>query len=190
VFREGAAPQGFTGVVREVWLSPGRFFRGLDPEGGWLRPALFSGFVLYLNILLGEVLQQVWIGEFNYGLLYSAAIGLPVSLLMAPLLVAGLTALVLTVLDGAPRGGKFGRVFRALGYATAILSVLWIPFAPLLAVPYGLYVATVAVKETLYVGWRQAAIAALVPLCAVLLVLLLLLGPSESYDLLLNPPDS
>lgn len=184
----GYSPEGFRAVLREVWFAPGRFFRRLDPEGGWLRPALFAGLVLYLNVLLGEVLGQIWFREFNYGILYAAALGLPVSLVLAPLLVAGLAALVLTVMDGAPQGRKFGPVFRALGYASAICAVFWIPYAPILAVPYGLYVATVAVKETLFVGWKRAAIAALAPILAVIVIVLLLLGPTESYDLLVNVP--
>jgi hypothetical protein len=40
------------------------------------------------------------------------------------------------------------------------------------------------------VGWRRAAAGALIPLSAVLLVLLLLSGPSEAVGFLLNPPGS
>jgi hypothetical protein len=182
------SPEGFRDVVREVWLAPGRFFGRLDPEGGLLGPALFASLVLYLNLLLEEVLQEVWRLEFNYGLLYSALLGLVVALVLGPLLVAGLSLLVLIVLDGAPSGRKFGPVFRALGYATAIGLVLWVPYAAIVALPYGLYVATVAVKEALFVSWRRAAVAALVPLSAVLLIMLLLAGPTGAYGLLVNPP--
>jgi hypothetical protein len=66
--------------------------------------------------------------------------------------------------------------------------VLWIPYAPFVALPYGLYVATVAVKEALSISWRRAAVAALAPLGAVLLIVLLLAGPTEAYGLLVNPP--
>src|SRR3954469_24076687 len=182
------SPEGFGDVLREVWLSPRKFFEGLKPEGGPIRPALFSGVILYLNLLLEELLREAWRLEFNYGLLYAALLGLVVSLVLGPLLVAGLSALVLTVLDGAPSRRRFGPVFRALGYATAIGAVLWIPYAPLLAVPYGLYVATVAVKAALSLRWARAAVAALAPLGAMLLILLLLTGPEEAYQLLINPP--
>ncbi len=182
------SPEGFREAAREVWLAPGRFFRRLDPDGGWLRPALFASTVLYLNLILGELLQEVWLLEFNYGLLYAALAGLVVSLVLGPLLVAGLSALVLTILDGAPSRRKFGPVFRALGYASAIGLVLWLPLAPLVAVPYGLYVAAVAVKEVLFIDWRRAAAAALIPLGAVLLILLLLTGFDEARQLLINPP--
>jgi hypothetical protein len=181
-------PEGFGDIVREVWLAPGRFFGRLDPEGGMVRPALFAAVVLYLNLLLEELLQEIWLLEFNYGLLYAALPGLIVALVLGPLLVAGLSALVLTVLDGAPSRRKFGPVFRALGYATAIGLALWIPYAPIVALPYGLYVATVAVKEALSTSWRQAATATLIPLGAVLLILFLLTGPTEAYGLLVNPP--
>ncbi len=184
------SPEGFRDAAREVWLAPGRFFRRLDPDGGWLRPALFASIVLYLNLLLGELLQEVWLFEFNYGLIYAALLGLPFALVLGPLLVVGLSALVLTILDGAPSGRKLGPVFRALGYASAIGLVLWIPLAPLVAVPYGLYVATVAVKEVLFIDWKRAAAAALIPLGAVLLILLLLTGPDEARQLLINPPGS
>src|ERR671933_1727187 len=171
--------EGFGDVLRGVWLAPGKFFRKLDPEGSLVRPALFAAAVLYLNLLFGELLRFAWLLEFNYGLLYALLPGLVVSLILAPLLVGGFSVLVLAILDGAPLWHKFGPVFRALGYTTAIGFVLWIPYAPLLALPYGLYVATVAVKETLAISWRRAATAALVPLGAVLLIILLLTGPTE-----------
>ncbi|MCA1718355.1 MAG: YIP1 family protein [Actinobacteria bacterium] len=167
------SPEGFWDVVRGVWLAPGRFFGRLDPEGGLVRPALFASFVLYLNLICDELLRAVWRLEFNYGFLYAALPGLAVALVLGPLLVAGLSALVLTVLDGAPSRRKFVPIFRALGYATAIGLVLWIPYAPFVALPYGLYVATAAVKEALVISWRRAAVAALVPLGAVLLIVLL-----------------
>ena len=174
-------------MLREVWLSPGKFFGRLDPDGGPVRPALFAATILYLNLLLEELLRFLWRLEFNYGLLDAALPGLVASLVLAPLLVAGLSALVLTILDGAPSRRKFGPVFRALGYATAIGFVLWIPFAPFVAIPYGLYVATVAVKEMLFISWRRAAASTLAPLGAAILILLLLAGP-DAYDLLVNPP--
>lgn len=180
--------EGFGEVLREVWLAPGKFFGNLNPEGTPVRPALFAAIVLYLNLILDELLRAAWRVEFNYGLLYAALPGLVVSLVLAPLLVAGLTALVLTVLDGAPSRNKFGPVFRALGYTTAIGIVFWIPYAPLAALPYGLYVATVAVKEALLLSWRRAAVGALAPLGAVLLILLLLTGADEAYGLLISPP--
>jgi hypothetical protein len=51
-------------------------------------------------------------------------------------------------------------------------------------------VATVAVKETLNVGWPRAAAATLIPLGAVLLTVLVLLGPDEAPGFLINPPGS
>jgi hypothetical protein len=120
--------------------------------------------------------------------LYAVLPGLVVSLILAPLLVAGLAALVLMVLDGAPSRRKFVPVFRALGYSTAIGIVFWIPYAPLVALPYGLYVSTVAVKEMLFLTWKRAAASTLLPLAAVLLFMLLLSGPDGAYRLLINPP--
>ena len=177
----------FRDVLGQVWLTPGKFFRRLDPDGGPLRPALFAAVILYLNLLLGELLRFVWRLEFNYGLLYAALPGFVVALVLAPLSVAGLSALVLTVLDGTPSRRKFAPVFRALGYATAIGIVLPLPYAPLVALPYGLYVATVAIREALFISWRRAATATLIPLGAVILILLLLAGP-DAYQLLVNPP--
>ena len=180
--------EGFGDVLRGVWLTPRKFFRRLDPEGGLVKPALLATAVLYLNLIFGELLRDVWLLEFNYGLLYAVLPGFVVSLILAPLLVAGLAALVLMVLDGAPSRRKFCPVFRALGYSTAIGVVLWIPYAPLAALPYGLYVATVAVKEMLFLTWKRAAVSTLLPLAAVLLIMLLLSGPDGAYRLLINPP--
>ena len=180
--------EGVGDVLRGVWLTPGKFFRRLDPEGGLVRPALLATAVLYLNLIFGGLLRAAWLLEFNYGLLYAVLPGLVVSLILAPLLVAGLAALVLMVLDGAPSRRKFGPVFRALGYSAAIGLVFWIPYAPLVALPYGLYVSTVAVKEMLFLTWKRATASTLLPLAAVLLFMLLLSGPDGAYRLLINPP--
>lgn len=184
------SPEDFWGALREVWLAPGRFFQRLDPAGGPIRPALFATIILYLNLLLEAALQALWLREFNYALIYAPFLGLVVALVLAPLLVAGLATLVLVVLEGGPSRRSFGPVFRALGYVTGIGFVFWIPFAPLLALPYGAYVATIAVKETLNTGWNRAAAATLIPLGAVLVILLLLTGPAEAVGFLINPPGS
>jgi hypothetical protein len=184
------SPEDFWSAIREVWFAPGRFFKMLDPGGGPIRPALFASLILYLNLLFEAFLQAVWLGEFNYALIYAPFLGLVVALVLAPLLVAGLTTLVLVVSEGAPSRPSFAPLFRSLGYATGIGFILWIPFGPLLAIPYGAFVATTAVKETLNIGWARAAAAALIPLGAVLLIVVLLTGPSEAYWFLVNPPGS
>jgi hypothetical protein len=184
------SPEDFWGALREVWFAPRRFFKMLDPGGGPIRPAIFASIILYLNLLFEAGLQAVWLGEFNYALIYAPFVGLVVALVLAPLLVAGLAVLVLVVLEGAPSRRSFGPLFRSLGYATGIGFVLWVPYGPLLAIPYGALVATIAVRETLNLTWRRAAAAALIPLGAVLLILLLLIGPGEAVSSLTNPPGS
>ena len=196
MFRRGreqpvsASPENFWGALKGVWFAPRRFFERLDPGGGYFRPAIFASIVLYMNLLLEAALQAVWLQEFNFALIYAPFVGLVEALVLAPLLVAGLAILVLVVLEGAPSRRSFGPVFRALAYASGIGAVLWIPYAPLLAIPYGAFVATAAVKDALNATWRRAAAGALIPLCAVLVILLLLTGPSEAIGFLLNPPGS
>ena len=182
------SPEDFWSALRDVWFAPGRFFKMLDPGGGPIRPALFASLILYLNLLFEAGLQAIWLGEFNYALIYAPFLGLVVALVLAPLLVAGLTTLVLVVSEGAPSRPRFVPLFRALGYATGIGFVLWVPFGPLLAIPYGALVSTIAVRETLNIGWPRAAAAALIPLGAVLLIVLLLTG--EAAAVLTNPPGS
>jgi hypothetical protein len=184
------SPEDFWGALREVWFAPSRYFKRLDPEGGLIRPAIFASIILYLNLLFEAALQALWLREFNHALIYAPFLGLVVALVLAPLFVAGFAALVLVVLEGTPSRRSFGPVFRALGYAAGTGFVLWIPYGPLLAIPYGALVATIAVKETLNLGWKRAAAAALIPLGAVLLILLLLTGPAEAYGFLINPPGS
>ena len=186
-----SSPEDFWSVVRGVWFYPARYFRGLEPDGGIIRPVIFAAVVLYLDLILEAVLQMVWLLEFNYGSIYAPFFGLVVAIVLAPLLVAGLSLLVMIVLGGGTlsRGG-FIPLFRSLSYASAIGLVLWIPFAPLLAIPYGAYVATTAVKETTNVTPARAAAATLIPLGAVVLIILLLLGPSGAAGFLINPPGS
>jgi hypothetical protein len=184
------SPEDFWGALRGVWFAPRRFFKMLDPRGGYVRPAIFASIILYLNLLLEAALQALWIREFNYALIYAPFLGLVVALVLAPLLVAGLAVLVLVVLEGAPSRRSFGPTFRSLGYATGIGFVLWVPYGPLLAIPYGALVATIAVKETLNLSWQRAAAATLIPLGAVLLTVLLLTGPGEAAGSLVNPPGS
>jgi hypothetical protein len=162
----------------------------LDPQGGYVRPAFFASIILYLNLLFEAALQAVWLMEFNYALIYAPFLGLVVAFVLAPLLVAGLAILVLVVLEGAPSRRGFGPIFRSLGYVTAIGFVLWIPYGPFIAIPYGALVATIAVKETLNIGWTRAAAGALIPLGAVILIVLLLTGPGEAVSFLTNPPGS
>ena len=97
---------------------------------------------------------------------------------------------MLVVLDGAPSRRSFGPVFRALAYASGIGVVLWIPFAPLLAIPYGAFVATVAIKETIHASWGRAAAGALDTTRRRAPDLLLLTSPEEAFGFLLNPPGS
>lgn len=181
--------EDFWGALRGVW-TPGRFFRKLDPNGGFVRPAIFAALILYLNLLLEAGLQAAWAREFEYSLIYAPLLGLVVSVVLGPMLVAGFTALALVVLDGAPSRTKFGPAFRAVGYTTGIGIVLWIPYGPFLALLYGPYVATVALKWTLDLTWKRAAAAALIPLAALLVILLLLTGPVEIYEIFTNPPQS
>lgn len=187
----GTSPEDFWGALRGVWFAPVRYFRELDPHGGVIRPAIFACVVLYLNLILEAALQVLWLREFNYALVYAPLFGLIVAVVLAPLLVAGLALLVVVILGGgSPLRGGFGPLFRSLGYASGIGFAFWIPFAPLLAIPYGAFVATVAVKETMNVTWARAAAATLIPLGAVLLTVLVLLGTDEAAGFLLNPPGS
>jgi len=188
--RFGGSPEDFWGALRGVWFAPGGFFAGLDPDAGFVRPTLFVTMVLYLNLVLDAALQAAWVRELNAGLLYALFLGLVVSLVLAPLLVSGLAVLVQVIHAGSPSRHGFRNLYRHLAYAGGIGIILWVPFGPLLVIPYGLYVATTAVKWALDTGWRRAAAAALIPLGAVLLILLLLTGPSEAYELLVNPPGS
>ena len=187
---EHHSSESFRSSLRGVWFSPRRFFRGLDPEGGVVGPALFSALIVYLALLLEAALQAVWIREFDSGLLYALLLGLVVAVVLGPLLVASLTTLVLVVLDGAPSRTKFGPLFRALGYASGVLILTPFPYASFLVLIYGPYVVTLAVKETLGTNWKRAAAGALIPIATLLLILLALLGPADAYEVLVNPPRS
>lgn len=188
--RYGGAPEDFWGALRGVWLAPGEFFARLDPDAGFVRPTVFASMVFYLNLVLDAALQAVWVRDFNVGLVYALFLGLVVALVLAPLLVAGLAVLVQVIHTGGPSRRDFRPLYRHLAYATGIGIVLWIPFGPLLAIPYGAYVVTRAVKTALDTNGRRAAAAALIPLVAVLAIVILLTGPSEAYELLANPPGS
>ncbi len=181
--------EGFWGALGGVWFSPRRFFERLDPEGGFFRPVLFASIILYLNLILDSVLQAIWLQEFNYALIYTVILGLPVALILAPILVAGLSALVLVVLDGSPSRAKFGPVFRNLCYASGAGVVIWVPLGPILATVCGAYAATIAVREALNESWNRAAAAALIPLGAVIVILLLFTGFDEATTFFFNPPD-
>lgn len=188
--RYGGAPEDFWGALRGVWLAPREFFARLDPDAGFVRPTVFAATILYLNLVLEAALQAVWVRDFNIGLVYALFLGLVVSLVLAPLLVSGLTVLVQVIHAGAPSRRDFRPLYRHLAYASGVGAILWIPFGPFLAIPFGAYVLTTAVRTAIQTDVRRAALAALVPFGAVLLILLLLTGPTEAYNLLTNPPGS
>jgi hypothetical protein len=187
---QAGSPEDFRGALREVWFAPGRFFRRLDPEGGPIRPTIFASLVLYLNLIFEAVLQAIWLRELSYSLIYAPLLGLVVTVVLVPIMLSMLTALVLVVLDGGPSRAKFSPVYRALGYASGIGIIAWVPYGPLLAIPYGAYVATVGVKEILNESWQKAALATLIPLGAAILTILILGGQSEGYEFLTNPAGS
>ena len=126
----GNSPEDFWGALQGVWLAPVRFFQGLDPGGGLIRPAIFVSLVLYLNLLLEATLQALWLGEFNYALIYAPFLGLIVALLLAPLLVAGLTILVLVILEGAPSRRGFGSRLIEQGLESDLGGAARIDFDP------------------------------------------------------------
>ncbi len=182
-----ASSESFRDALKEVWLAPGRFFSRLDPEGGMVRPTIFASLVLYLNFVLEAALQAVWLREFSVSLLYLPVLGLLVAVILTPILLAMLALLVLVVMDGGPSRARFAPVYRALGYSAGIGIIAWIPFGPLVAIPYGAYVATVAVRETLGEDWRKATIGVLVPLLSLIFIILLLVGQAEGFEVLINP---
>lgn len=184
------SPEDFWAALSRVCFSPRRFFRNLDPSGGMVGPAVFASLVIYLVLLLEAAIQAMWLMELDTSILYALFLGLVVAVILGPLLVASLAALVLVVLEGGPSRMKFGALFRSLGYATGVLILLPIPYAPFLVLLYGPYVATVAVNETLGIGWKRSAAATLIPIATLLLILLALLGPGDAYEALLNPPQN
>lgn len=187
---ERHSPEGFTEALREVWFAPGRFFRYLDPEGGQIRPAVFAVAIMFLNLLLGDLLQAAWLRDFDPSLLRLPLLALAAAVLLGPALIAFFAGLVLFVLDGAPSKERFGPAFRSLAYVSGIGLVLWIPFAPLVVVPYAAYVAHIAVRERLGANTKQAAASVLIPLGALLLILFMLTGAEELWALFMNPPQS
>lgn len=182
-----ASSESFRDALKEVWLAPGRFFSRLDPEGGMVRPTIFASLILYLNFVLEAALQAVWLREFSVSLLYLPVLGLLVAVILTPILLAMLALLVLVVMDGGPSRARFAPVYSALGYSAGIGIIAWIPFGPLVAIPYGAYVATVAVRETLGEDWRKATIGVLVPLLSLIFIILLLVGQAEGFEVLINP---
>lgn len=183
------SPEAFRRALSEVWWRPREFFRRLNPRGGPLSPALFAAGILYLNLLLSTVLQAIWFRQLDLSLLYTPLLGAVVAVVLGPAFVAGLSALALMVLSAeSTRHKGFLPTFRALGYATGIGVVFWIPYAPLAALPYSMYVATVALRETHQLGWRHAMAAAVVPIVALLLIILIISGPSEAWHILINKP--
>ncbi len=67
--------------------------------------------------------------------------------------------------------------------------VIWVPLGPILATVCGAYAATIAVREALNESWNRAAAAALIPLGAVIVILLLFTGFDEAATFFFNPPD-
>lgn len=179
------SPERLLPVLWRVWLTPRSFFKRLDPRGGKVRPAASAALVLYLNLILGTALQALRTTEPTIALLYVPLLGIVVAAVLGPLLLAGFTALVLVVLRGTLPRGEFGPLFRSLGYVSAVGVVLWVPYGPLIALPYGACVATIAVTETLRTSWYRAAASVLIPLGALLAILLILVGPAKFYELLL-----
>ena len=134
-----SAPETASRVLRD----PQGFFATLPREGGYEAPAIFAGTMLLAYGVILALFALIGLGPAGF---FYALIIVPIFAAIGLLVAAAIVFFASQALGGE---ATFESSFRIVAYASAIAPigalVSFIPYAPLLANAYGIYLTIVAV---------------------------------------------
>jgi hypothetical protein len=134
-----SAPETASRVLRD----PQSFFATLPREGGYEAPAIFAGTMLLAYGVILALFALIGLGPAGF---FYALIIVPILAGIGLLVAAAIVFFASQALGGE---ATFESSFRIVAYASAIAPigalVSFIPYAPLLANAYGIYLTIVAV---------------------------------------------
>lgn len=174
--------QSFVTTVRRLVLEPVAFFRGMNREGDFVNPLIFSIICWEISAIIGGLLgvlaALVGVGTRTAG---ETIVSFLASLVLTPILAA--IALVvaagiihlLVILIARPMSTGFETTFRVVAYADVAVLLTWIPIlGSLVALVWYTVLSIFGVREAHHTSTGQAAAIVLIPAAVALFVLLLL----------------
>ncbi|TCJ15868.1 hypothetical protein E0L93_11450 [Rubrobacter taiwanensis] len=176
--------RSFLTTAWKVMTKPNAFFRGVGRDSDIRAPFTFGLACVLVYFLLSAatgvpVLDGAVTQAIGFGDLPTIAAVLFFAVILAPLFVAVLLCIaagfyhILVAIVLRSRNVGFEVTFRIYAYSTAVLLLSWIPVVGYLAYAYGYYLIFAGVRRLHSASRTQAAIVALLPAAAWLLILFL-----------------
>ena len=174
--------QSFISTVRRLVLEPVAFFRGMNREGDFINPLVFSLVCWEISAIIGGLLgvlgAAVGIGTRGVG---EALVSFFASLVITPIVAAAFLFIVagiihlLVMLIARPVGTGFEATFRVVAYADVSVLLTWIPlFGGLAALVWYTVLSILGVREAHHTSTGQAVVVVLIPVAATFLLVLVL----------------
>jgi hypothetical protein len=167
-------------TIKDVLLSPDRFFARMPSRIGIAQPLLFamvvgviSAFFLWMWSLTASSLQIFFVRDLHDWVRAPLVMGLgfvfsPIIVVVNVLIFSGLSHLCLVVLGGDRFG--FEATFRAVAYAAAVSVLAVVPFCGIVVVPlWTLGVIVVGLTKVHETELWKAIVAVILPLLATML---------------------
>jgi hypothetical protein len=130
---------GFTTTLKEILLDPRGFFERLPLEGGLKNPLIFA----VICTAIGGLEHALFTAFRGYGL--KAVVGLVILGVLRLFVGAGVVAVVAQHLFGGR--GDYEANFRVLGYASAVMVLIGLPFIKWFAALYGVYLTLIGIER-------------------------------------------
>jgi hypothetical protein len=173
-------------TLKEVILSPGRFFRNMPVSGGLTGPLLFALIVVTIGLTFHSMWSLLLRGPFH-AFMFSeihpngasgvrgflslpSALLTPLKMIFCLFIVSGLLHFVLRLLGGAARG--FEATFRAASYSASPFVFMILPFGAPIAGLWTLLLTVIGLKEAHGISTGKAAVAVFFPfilICGIML---------------------
>ena len=146
-FAPGNFLSSFFLTTKGVLLSPGRFYEGMNREGGLRNPFLFlTSCVLTHTLIVGLWLKNQSLIASN--LLFG---------LVLPFVTAGILFFFITKLFKG--SGTYEMAFRVNAYAAAVALLSWVPMAGMLLEFYRIYLIVVGLSSAFSIKASRSFIA-------------------------------
>lgn len=168
--------QAFLTTLREVLLSPTRFYRRMPTNRGLSNPLIFALILGVLGGVLGLAWQQAFVPQLDQfpgtaaPYLVGITIALPLIVLVTLFIGSAIVHLCLMVVGGNRRG--FEATFRVIAYSWSTQIFALVPLIGSFIIPiYSLVIEVIGLRESHGISAGRAALAILLPLLVVVALL-------------------
>lgn len=170
--------QAFLTTLREVLLSPSRFYRRMPTNRGLSNPLIFALILGVLGGVLGLAWQQAFVPQFEQfpgtaaPYLVGITIALPLIVLLALFVGSAIVHLCLMLVGGNRRG--FEATFRVIAYSWSTQIFALVPLIGSFIIPiYSLVIEIIGLRESHGISTGRAALAIFLPFIVVIALLVI-----------------